>query len=107
MTEATPRITDQYLEHFTHQTVRVLGKVISLRGEQATLDAPGPINLILNRDSHLVQNHAFEVVGKVQNDLSIRVLASTDFGTDIDFKAYEAVVDVTHRYKEIFYGEEA
>ena len=26
-------------------------------------------------------NHAVEIVGKVQSDLSIKVLASTDFGT--------------------------
>ena len=28
-------------------------------------------------------NHAMEIVGKVQGDLSVKVLASTDFGTNI------------------------
>ncbi|KAF2835432.1 ssDNA binding protein-like protein Ssb3 [Patellaria atrata CBS 101060] len=104
MTESTPRITAQFLESFTHQTVRILGKVVQIRGEQATVDAGGEINVILNRDSHLVPNHAVEIIGKVQNDLTVRVLTSTDFGTGIDFAASEAVVDATHRYKEIFYG---
>ena len=107
MTEVTPRITAPYLEQFSHQTVRILGKVRQLRGEQATNDAGGQISVYLNRvspplsslvspricslmwtargeiqDSHLQLNHAVEIIGKVQNDLSVRVMASTDFGPE-------------------------
>ncbi|EKG20657.1 hypothetical protein MPH_02012 [Macrophomina phaseolina MS6] len=106
MADQTPRINAPLLEQFTHQTVRILGKVTQLRGEQATIDASGNINLHLNRDSHLTLNNAVEVIGKVNQDLSVRVLSSTDFGSNIDFTAADAVVDVTHRYKEIFYGED-
>ena len=49
MSEATPRITAPYLEQFSHQTVRILGKVRQLRGEQATIDAGGQISVFLNR----------------------------------------------------------
>ena len=49
MTEATPRITAPYLEQFSHQTVRILGRVRQLRGEQATIDAGGQISVFLNR----------------------------------------------------------
>ena len=51
MSEATPRITAPYLEQFSHQTVRILGKVRQLRGEQATIDAGGSISVFLNRVS--------------------------------------------------------
>jgi replication factor A3 len=27
-------------------------------------------------------NHAVEIIGKVQNDLSVKVMASTDFGPE-------------------------
>lgn len=96
-----------------------------------------------------------EIIGKVQNDLSVRVMASTDFGPEssigefffsfaplrhigarlrrfglsvdrrrgwgyremknglltkgagfADFNAVDAVVDVTHRYPEMFYPKE-
>ena len=47
--EATPRISARYLESFTSQTVRILGHVVSLHGETATLDANGNITLHLNR----------------------------------------------------------
>lgn len=35
------------------------------------------------QESHLALNNAVEVVGKVQQDLSIRVFQATDFGTGI------------------------
>ncbi|KAF2156573.1 replication factor A protein 3 [Myriangium duriaei CBS 260.36] len=106
MAQATPRITAPYLEQFQHQTVRILGKVTQLRGDQATLDAGGHINLLLNRDSHLTLNNAVEVIGKVDKDLSVRVLVATDFGTNVDFGVADAVVDATHRYHEIFYDKD-
>jgi replication factor A3 len=49
MNEATPRITAQYLEQFSNRMVRVVGKVIQLRGDEATIDAGGQIVLHLNR----------------------------------------------------------
>lgn len=110
MAEQTPRITAQYLEQFSHQTVRILGKVRQLRGEQATIDAGGSISVFLNRvrvtlyclcrvvhglltgkgkqDAHLQLNHAVEIIGKVQNDLSVRVMASTDFGPEGSIGTY-------------------
>jgi len=39
----------------------------------------------------------------VQQDLSVKVLQATDFGGNMDYAAADAVVDATHRYKEIFY----
>ena len=47
--EATPRINARYLDSFTNQTVRILGCVTSLRGEMATIDCSGNINVYLNR----------------------------------------------------------
>ena len=47
--EATPRVNAKYLDTFTNQTVRILGKVVSLRGETATINASGNINVHLNR----------------------------------------------------------
>ena len=47
--EATPRVNAKYLDSFTNQTVRILGRVVSLRGETATIDASGSINVHLNR----------------------------------------------------------
>lgn len=51
MGEATPRINAPYLEQFTHQTVRIVGKLTQLRGENATIDANGTVQVLLNRVS--------------------------------------------------------
>lgn len=59
----------------------------------------------------------YEVVGKVINlegghGLGIRVLGATQWpkneqtGQTADLKAFEAVVDATHRYKSIFYADQ-
>ncbi|KAI9683945.1 MAG: hypothetical protein M1829_004280 [Trizodia sp. TS-e1964] len=105
MAEITPRVNARYLETFQSQTVRFIGKVTQLRGEQATVDCGGSITILLNRDNHLTLNNAVEIVGKVNADLTVKVLAATDFGPSIDYAAVEAVVDATHRHKEIFYGD--
>lgn len=47
----TPRILAPHLSNFQHRIVRVLGKVVQLRGEQAIIDAGGQIDVILSRVS--------------------------------------------------------
>ncbi|KAF2000890.1 ssDNA binding protein-like protein Ssb3 [Amniculicola lignicola CBS 123094] len=99
----TPRILAPHLQSFQHKLVRMLGKVVQLRGETAVIDAGGNVDIILNRDCHLTPNHAVEIIGKVDGNLRVKVLTATDFGTNIDFDAANAVVEATHRYREIFY----
>ena len=80
----------------------------------------------MNQDAHLAVGHAVEVIGKVDQNLHIKVQAATDFGTNIgmfsgewnprletsrmlmcaDFNVANAVVEATHRHKEIFYDAE-
>jgi hypothetical protein len=45
----TPRILAPHLSAFQHRIVRVLGKVVQLRGETATIDAGGHVEVLLNR----------------------------------------------------------
>lgn len=49
MNEATPRITASYLAQFARKNVRIVGKVLQLRGDEATIDAGGQITVRLNR----------------------------------------------------------
>ena len=79
---STPRITSQYLDTFTNRTIRLIGKVTQLRGDHATLDSDGIVTVNLGADAHLTVGNAVEIVGKVNQDLSIRVLKATDMGRD-------------------------
>ncbi|RAL64796.1 hypothetical protein DID88_001393 [Monilinia fructigena] len=63
------------------------------------------VTVLLNRDSHLQVGNAIEIVGKVNQDLTVKVLKATDFGTNFDFAAMNALVDANHRYKEIWYND--
>jgi replication factor A3 len=102
---STPRITAPYLDNFVNRHVLLVGKVTQLRGEQATLDSEGTVTVILNRESHLANGNAAQVIGKVNPDLSIKVLSAKDLGPGVDLNLYSAVVDATHRHKGIFISE--
>ena len=61
--ESTPRINCQYLEQFIGKTVRITGKVVSLRGDTGTLEAKGSVTIHLNRVGTFwmcSQQHQFE-----------------------------------------------
>lgn len=46
--EQTPRINSALLERFVNQNVRIVGKVIALRGDTATLDSAGNVLVHMN-----------------------------------------------------------
>ncbi|KAI5461722.1 replication factor A protein 3 [Mariannaea sp. PMI_226] len=102
---STPRITATYLDNFVGRVVMLVGKVTQLLGNQATLDSDGTVTVLLNHDSHLANGNAAQVIGKVNPDLSIKVLSSNDLGTGFDFGLYSSVVEATHRHKEIFVSD--
>lgn len=77
---STPRISSPHLDSFTSRTVRIIGKVTQLRGETANIDSDGVVTLQLGHDSHLTVGNAVEVIGKVNGDLSVKVMMCTDLG---------------------------
>ncbi|PHH62610.1 hypothetical protein CDD81_6844 [Ophiocordyceps australis] len=98
----SPRISANYLDSFIGRLVTLVGKVTQLRGDQATIDADGAVTVHLDRDAHLINGHGVQVIGKVNPDLSIKVLTSRPLGPDVDYALCTAVVEATHRHKEIF-----
>ncbi|VTT83024.1 unnamed protein product [Fusarium fujikuroi] len=94
---STPRITAAYLDNFVGKVVMLVGKVTQLRGEQATLDSEGTVTVLLNRDAHLTNGNGVQVIGKVNPDLSIKVLTSRDLGTGVDHGPYQSSQAYTPR----------
>ncbi|KAF5628736.1 single-stranded DNA binding protein [Fusarium sp. NRRL 25303] len=94
---STPRITAAYLDNFVGKVVMLVGKVTQLRGEQATLDSEGTVTVLLDRDAHLTNGNAVQVIGKVNPDLSIKVLTSRDLGTGVDHGPYQSSQAYTPR----------
>ncbi|KAK6536485.1 hypothetical protein TWF281_000717 [Arthrobotrys megalospora] len=106
MSDQTPRVNASYLSNFTGQTVRIAGKVIQVQGGSATIDAQGTVAIQLDADTNVkTVGNVVEVIGKVNNDQSIKEFVSSDFGADVDLNAIEAVVQATHTYRELFYDQ--
>ncbi|KAI5287613.1 hypothetical protein KEM54_005870 [Ascosphaera aggregata] len=116
MSSSTPRVLPEHLHNFvesnrsTPNTVRLLGTVSSVRGDQATIScgSHGDINVILNRDTQVQIGRCVDIVGRVvdiDGTLGMRILGAVDCGdpSSVDYKIYETLVDVTHTYSEMFY----
>ncbi|KAM0269652.1 hypothetical protein ACHAQH_009672 [Verticillium albo-atrum] len=107
MAEATsnPRINAQYLDAYVGRNVILVGKVTQLRGETAIIDSDGPVTAMLDRDAHLNNGNGAQVIGKVNPDLSIKVLTSRDLGPDVDYQLASSVVEATQNFKPLFICE--
>ncbi|QUC22775.1 uncharacterized protein UV8b_07016 [Ustilaginoidea virens] len=102
---SSPRVTSAYLDSFQGRVVTIVGKVTQLRGDEATIDSDGVVTVALNRDAHLTNGNAVQIIGKVTPNLTVKVLSSRDLGPSVDYSLCNAVVEATHRYKEIFISE--
>ncbi|KAI1758587.1 replication factor A protein 3 [Hypoxylon sp. FL1150] len=99
---STPRISAALMDSYVGRNVIIVGKVQQLRGDIAFLDADGQVQAHLNRDCHLMVGNGAQIIGKVNPDLTIKVLNAIDLGSNVDFQISQNVVNVTHQLKDIF-----
>ncbi|KAK4242307.1 replication factor A protein 3 [Achaetomium macrosporum] len=99
---ANPRITCAYLNQYVGKNVIIVGKVMQLRGDEALIDADGSITAHLNREAHLSAGNGVQLIGKVNPDLSIKVLSSMDLGTGVDYDLANTVVEVSQQHRSLF-----
>ncbi|KAK3373710.1 replication factor A protein 3 [Lasiosphaeria ovina] len=99
---STARITCSYLDSYVGKNVIVVGKVVQIRGDEAVIDADGNITAHLNRECHLAAGNGVQIIGKVNPDLSVKVLSSLDLGTNVDLSLANLVAEVSHQNKDMF-----
>ncbi|KAH8888694.1 replication factor A protein 3 [Thozetella sp. PMI_491] len=99
---STPRITADYLQSYVGKNVMIVGKVAQLRGEEAVIDAGGNITVHLNRDAYLQNGNGAQLLGKVNPDLTVKVLTSLDLGPNVDYKLANSVAEISQRHKQLF-----
>lgn len=99
---STPRISAALMDSYIGHNVIIVGKVLQLRGEVAFLEADGQVQANLNRDCHLMVGNGAQVIGKVNPDLTVKVLNAIDLGSNVDYQIAQNVVEVTHQFKDIF-----
>ncbi|KAK9326216.1 replication factor A protein 3 [Lipomyces orientalis] len=103
--EITPRANAPLLHLFQGKPVRLIGRVTEIRGETATLDAAGSVTVYATRDSNFKEGNVYEVIGRVQPDLSLKMLDGMDFGTNIDMDNANALAELSQRHHEIFFDK--
>jgi hypothetical protein len=74
----TPRILAPHLSQFQHRIVRILGKVVQLRGETAVIDAGGNVDVVLTRVSYFIPFNDFLVRIFLPFKLATRLAYSKD-----------------------------
>ncbi|KAK0728268.1 replication factor A protein 3 [Lasiosphaeria miniovina] len=99
---STARVICSYLDSYVGKNVIVVGKVVQIRGDEAVIDADGNITAHLNRGSHLAAGNGAQLIGKVNPDLSVKVLSSLDLGNNVDFSLANLVAKVSHQNKDLF-----
>jgi replication factor A3 len=102
---ATPRVNGELLPKFVNRTVNLVGRILSCdqgRVELQTSDQRR-ITVILAIPSPFPVDSIVEVIGTVNNDLSIREEGMIQYTETFHFQNYDAVVNLTHKYHELFY----
>ncbi|KAI0848625.1 replication factor A protein 3 [Daldinia vernicosa] len=80
---STPRISAALMESYIGQNVIIVGKVAQLLGDIAFLEADGQVKANLTRDCHLMVGNGAQIIGKVNPDMSIKVLNAVDLGSNV------------------------
>lgn len=101
----TARVDAPLVGQYATKHVRVLGKVTSINksDNSATLDAQGPLNIIVESSIDFSVGDWIDVVGIVQQDLQVRALQCYNTNqSDMNAEAVAKMVDVWHKYPQLF-----
>jgi hypothetical protein len=99
------RVDATRLAEVIGKTVRVIGQLKSLDGENAgQLDSNGQISFTSNSDTLFEIDHWYEVIAIVKPDLSLNILQSFDFGTKFNAHAANKLIEVIHKHPELYHS---
>lgn len=107
-TMETARINAPLLPQYATKHIRVLGKVTEInQGENtAVLDCQGPLNIIVESSIDFSVGDWIDVVGIVQQDFQVRALQCYNTNqSDINADAVGKMVDLWHKYPQLFYNK--
>lgn len=103
------RVDHTTLQQFNGRVVRIIGKLTSpttLSTTSITNDR-GIIQLNVQQDNLRTKlsniDEYYEVIGQIQSDLSLKVLDSIPFGTEINELGVANLVKYSNKCKEIYY----
>eukprot|EP00743_Colponemidia_sp_Colp-15_P008774 GILK01009570.1.p1 GENE.GILK01009570.1~~GILK01009570.1.p1 ORF type:complete len:116 (-),score=8.04 GILK01009570.1:105-419(-) len=102
--EPAVRVNRNSLREYVGKNVRFVGKVVRCSYPVAILDAPdgGQVQVQMS-DGASYGSTFVEVIGEVNQDLSIREFTFNNFGDDFDLANYnEMVALASNQFRELF-----
>jgi len=99
-----PRVNHAMLKSLVGQTVRVVGRVIETNDGIVVLQAADNGNVTIQSNYGGAYTTQFaEVVGRVNDDLSLQEMQSVNFGNDFDMSIYAKMLELTNgKYRDLF-----
>ncbi|KAL1918793.1 uncharacterized protein VTP21DRAFT_2815 [Calcarisporiella thermophila] len=103
MDQVTPRVNSVLLEKYRGKVVRIVGKIIQHSGNYGVIEASdnGHVRVQLNNENTWGTPYV-EIIGRVNDDLSITEFTSSNFGENFDLKLHNQLVQASQRYVELF-----
>ncbi|KAG0146444.1 hypothetical protein CROQUDRAFT_657445 [Cronartium quercuum f. sp. fusiforme G11] len=93
----TPRVNSSLLPDFIGQVVRISGKLISVQDDAVIESTDGGQITVLRIPDSLIGSEPFlEVIGKVENETTVREMSTTNFGENYDLSLAQAVVEISN-----------
>ncbi|KAF3985738.1 hypothetical protein FT663_04848 [Candidozyma haemuli var. vulneris] len=106
MDGASVRVLASTIKDFGGRVVRVVGSVenIDFGSNTATINADGPIQVILNGGEDLEVGKIFEIIGKVSaSDYKIHFYSSTRFSDNTNLELHNKLAAFVPKVPELFY----
>ncbi|KAG0227042.1 hypothetical protein BGW42_004524 [Actinomortierella wolfii] len=99
----TPRVNSAMLGNYKDKNVRFVGKIINHNAERAVMLAAdkGQVQIHMNSESAYGTPY-IEMIGKVNEDLSISEIASYNLGDNFDLDTYNAMIVKAQQFPDIF-----
>ncbi|KAF0531759.1 replication factor A protein 3 [Gigaspora margarita] len=102
----SPRINSALRVKYRGETVRLIGKVLEASSKTAKLEASdkGQVQVVLKPglDEPLNPESYIEVIGRVNDDLSIKEYNHLAIREPFDLETYDLAVQLWQRYPNIF-----
>ncbi|KAJ3281483.1 hypothetical protein HK104_011447 [Borealophlyctis nickersoniae] len=98
------RVNSSHLSEYRGKTVRLVGKVLQIHGTQAIVEAcdEGQVTVHLSPAGVLSPGATVEVIGKVDDDLSVVEMTSVSFSDVYDRAAYNKMVLLAKEHPDTF-----
>ncbi|OBZ88362.1 Replication factor A protein 3 [Choanephora cucurbitarum] len=103
MDKPTPRINSALREKYVGRVVRLVGKLHSLSGNTAVLDASdhGQVMVKLNGESQWGTDYV-EVIGQIESDYTLREFKTSNLGNSFDLDMANKVVEYSQKLPSMF-----